>query len=759
MKFSELKSKFKNKYVMRVIAGVLCIAVLGAGYGTYKVSAAKVPAGESVEEATEAATEETTEKDIDVKDEISQVIDDIKSGEAKDIGKEETVYLIAGADGTVNETIVSDWLKNADGSATLEDTSDLQEIENVKGDEKFTQNGTDLTWQADGNDIFYQGTTTKEAPVSEKITYSLDGKEMKPEDIAGKSGKVTIRFDYTNNEKTTAMIDGKEEEIYVPFTVVTGMVLDDNFKNVQVTNGKLISDGKNNAVVGIAMPGLKESLNVDAEDFDGDVDIPDYVEVTADVENFSLEMTMSAVVNGLQTAGTDSIDLTDLDDAINTLTDSSSQLVDGSGTLSDGAATLANAIEQYTDGAQTLSDGIGTLADSAPALTAGAGTLASGTQSLASGTQSLASGAQTLASGTQSLANGTKGLATGAQNLANGTQSLLTGTQQIATGISDARQGADTLNSNVQALAAGVPQLINGLSTQAQSYGTQGANVDADKQALQAALTDYTTNVTTAVAAATAQAVMQGQDPTAAAQAAAQGVDSSAVMAAVQQLGSDAGAQGAATALNEVSSQLAGGGLTVENINALASGVSSLDSGLQQLDTGAASLVTGASQVNEGAAQLNTGASQVSSGADQVNTGASQLSSGANQVNEGANQVNAGAGQLNSGAGQLKSGVDQLQSGAKTLVANNTDLKTGAFELRDGAKELADGMEEFDSDGIKKIADAYNGDVKTLLDRLDAVIDAGNNYQIFSQVKDGTNGSVKFIIKTDSVKVDDEDKK
>ena len=234
MKFSELKSRFKNKYVMRVIAGVLCIAVLGGGYGTYRVSAAKVPAGETVEESTESteeATEETADSDVD--DSIGNIIDDLKSGASKDVGKEETVYLISDADGTVNKTIVSDWLKNTDGSATLEDTSDLQDIENVKGDESFTKNGNDLTWQADGNDIFYQGTTTKQAPVSEKITYYLDGKEMKPEEIAGKSGKVTIRFDYTNNEKTTATIDGKEEDVYVPFTVVTGMVLNDSFKNVR----------------------------------------------------------------------------------------------------------------------------------------------------------------------------------------------------------------------------------------------------------------------------------------------------------------------------------------------------------------------------------------------------------------------------------------------------------------------------------------------------------------------------------------------
>lgn len=682
MKFLELKSRFKNKYAIRVIAGVLCIAVMGTGYGVHTVSAAKVSAEDAVEEAAEEA--ETAEdsndaEDDEIQDAIEDVLDDVKADSDVEAGKEETVYLISDADGTVNKTIVSDWLKNADSSAVLEDVSDLEDIENVKGDETFTQSGEKLTWQAEGNDIFYQGTTTKEAPVSEKITYYLDGKEMSPEDIAGKSGKVTIRFDYTNKEKRTVTIDGEEEEIYVPFTVVTGMVLDDSFKNIEVTGGKVISDGKNNVVVGIAMPGLKESLNVDEDDFDTDVEIPDYVEVTADVEDFSLEMTMSIVMNGLQTVNVENIDLTDLDDAMDTLTDAASQLVDGSGTLSDGAKTLSDAVNEYTDGTQTLADGIGTLANSAPALTSGVSTLADGTQSLASGTQSLA----------------------------NGTSDLLTGAQTLASGISTARQGADTLNTSVQTLAAGVPQLISGLSQQAQAYAAQGANVDTDKQAFQDALTAYAVAVQTNGAA---------------------NADPSGVIAAVEALSNDAGAQGAALALNGVSEQLANGGLTADNINALAAGVNSLDSGLQQLDSGAASLVAGASQVNDGA----------------------------NQVNAGAAQVNAGASQLNSGAGQLKDGVDQLQNGAQTLVSNNADLRDGASALKDGAKELADGIGEFDEEGIQKITDAYNGDVKELLDRLDAVLDAGNSYQIFSQVKDGTTGTVKFIIKTDSVKVDDE---
>lgn len=68
-----------------------------------------------------------------------------------------------------------------------------------------------------------------------KATYYLDGNEISPEDLAGKSGKVKIRLDYTSNETVTKEVNGKDEDISVPFVAVSGMVLGNNFKNIQVT--------------------------------------------------------------------------------------------------------------------------------------------------------------------------------------------------------------------------------------------------------------------------------------------------------------------------------------------------------------------------------------------------------------------------------------------------------------------------------------------------------------------------------------------
>lgn len=252
-------------------------------------------------------------------------------------------------------TFVVDGMSNKDVSA-------LKNIENVKGDETFTQ-GTDgtLTWQADGNDIYYQGTTDKELPINMKMTYYLDGEEIAPEDLAGKSGKVTIRMDYTNKEKT-------EDGVYVPFAAVTGMMLNKDFTNVEVTNGKVISDGNNQVVVGFAFPGLSESLDLDSKDLE-DVNIPDYVEVTADVKDFSLDMTMTFVMSDiLQELDVDQdIDLSGIEDAIDSLSDASKQLVDKSGDLKDGIIQLVGGAMQV----QTYFEGDNGIVSGAKKISAG----------------------------------------------------------------------------------------------------------------------------------------------------------------------------------------------------------------------------------------------------------------------------------------------------------------------------------------------------------------------------------------------------
>ena len=115
--------------------------------------------------------------------------------------KSETVYVNLDPTGRPYDTVVTDWLHSDTPGVTFEDVSDLKGIENIKGDQGPRQEGERLSWQLDGTDLYYTGRTGKELPLEVKITYSLDGKQYDPQELAGKSGRLEIRLSFKNTSK------------------------------------------------------------------------------------------------------------------------------------------------------------------------------------------------------------------------------------------------------------------------------------------------------------------------------------------------------------------------------------------------------------------------------------------------------------------------------------------------------------------------------------------------------------------------------
>lgn len=686
MKFSELKNRFKNKFAMRVMAGVLMIALLGSSYGVYQVSAAKADT-ETVSSTEENDTEDTdvsAEQDADKEKLKSQLTQLLNSDETQETGKEETVYLIADASGNVNETIVSAWLKNPENTDTLKDASDLKNIENVKGDETFTQDGENLTWDAQGNDIFYQGTTTKESPVTEKITYYLDGKEVTPEELAGASGKVTMRFDYTNHEKVTKTMNGKTCDVYVPFTVVTGMVLDEKFSNVEVTNGQVISDGRNNVVVGIAMPGLQESLGVTEEDFDEAMAFPDYMEVTADVTDFALDMTVSMASSNLLSKMNvnGNLDLSVLSDTINDMSDASSQLVEGSSELAEGLDTLKSSLAEYSSGVNSLTDGLGALSGSTTTLISGVGTLNSSAQSISGGIGALNQAVSTPMTEEEAL------------------RVKQQAAQAVDTQMADPNYALNY--NNIKALAAQQLQSNPQIQVMVKTYVEQG------------------------------------------------------IIAALR---ADAAAN---TAMN----QLVGSGMSeldaAKTVMDGANGAGAFDMTYQQKYNEAMTAFTGT--LSASVADTAKTAAENAAGEGAVNGAESAKlqikdSINAEQSNgyslvSGAYALAAGTQQVADNMPALSSAMNQLAAGSQVLKNGTAQLVSGVDQLEEGSNALADGMLTFDEEAIQRIADSYNGDIKELTERIQAVMDAGSEYDTFTKKADGVRGSVKFVWETASIKAE-----
>lgn len=727
MKLKELKEKFQHKFLMRMTAGILCVAVAAGGFGISGMHTGEVSAVEK---------NELEEQLVSMMDTHTQQGKSEKEAkEAKD-AKEETVYLIADANGTVRQTIVSNWLKNGSKNAQIKDVSELSDIKNVKGDETFTQNGTKLIWQANGQDLYYQGTTQKKLPISQQVTYYLDGKKIMPEELAGKSGSVTIRFDYTNKAKTTVKINGKKTDIYVPFTAVSGVVLDDSFRNVRVNSGRVLSDGSRMIAVGIAMPGLKKSLGVQEKDFDKDFEFPEYVEITAEVENFSLEMTATAVMAGLlsDSSFSERLDFQKLDDTVDEMSGAMGELKDGGRGLSDGLDTLKGSMSGFSDGVSSLASGVEAYTNGVSQLAEGIRTVNSGSGALESGVQTLNASAKTIHDGVQALDQSLHTKMTEQEQAAVKKEVGETIQKQF-------QKGTDTYNRIYEAAVQNFTHTMQNETT----VQTVQAGIQAGMQAqgltsdeVVAALAQYyaqhgfTDAQGETYSAETCQSNVPGTETTYAAffaSAVLNGGLSSALAGGITNGIAEKGAASAAEAVAgacETAAKQAGEAAAISGAEAakqkIAAAIEAKD------EKSGYSLVSGTKALSEGTQKLAQSVPALKEGMGQLVSGADALTGNSAALKEGAAKLTNGAGQLNDGIGKLDG----------------------------GAHALNDGLKEFDKKAVKKIADAYHGDVKDLSERIKAVISAGEDYRTFAGAADDMEATTKFIIRTDGIQVEEE---
>lgn len=710
------------------------------------------------------------------------------------ISKDETVYVLTGADGSVKKIIVSDWLKNELGSASVADKSDLSDIENVKGDESYTINGDNMTvWDAQGNDIYYQGNIQKELPVGLSVRYYLDGKSVSPEELKGKSGKVTIRFDYENRQYETVQINGVNQRIYVPFAMLTGMILDnDTFQNVQITNGKLVNDGDRTVVVGLAFPGLQENLNLSRDD----LSIPDSVEITADVTNFSLGMTVTLACNDLFSQLGD-VDLTSLDStsALDQLTGAMDQLLSGSSALYEGLSTLldksgelVSGVEELAQGAAAIKSGADSVDDGAAQLKAGLADLSSGLNTLSANSEALNSGAKQVfnslleTAATQIRAKGLNVPDLTIENYAEELNTLIKSLDETTVYETALKQVTDAVEAQRPVITQKVTEAVR---QQVETKVTAAVRQQVTEEVTAAVQQQVTATVTDTVQQQVAEQVIQAAANMSKADydaAVAAGIipqqTQDAVNAAIQaQMGSEA-----------VQSKIA------ENVSAQMASEAVQSKITENIDTQISSEAVQATITENTDAQLQTEAIQAtiqqqtelqvqkaisenmasdavqsqlkkaSEGAqtlialkaslDDYNTfylglltytgGVDDAAAGANALYAGADQLKDGTAQLRAGAAQLYNGVLQLQDGTPALVS-------GVTQLKDGAMQLSEGLQQFNRDGIQKLVNLLQNDVGDLSARVQATIDVSKDYRSFAGISDDAEGQVKFIYRTDEI--------
>ena len=689
---------------------ILCL-MLGVGVATV-VGVTGCGKSDASSDSEETAKTEDMQETADTKEE-SEPSENTKKQDSEEKDKTETVYVKSDAKGNPREITVQTKLKNTGDGDTIKDYTNLTDIKNKEGDETFTQNadGT-VEWENHGEDITYEGTGSAELPVDVSISYELDGQAIEPEELAGRSGQLKIRFDYKNKTTQTIKVDGKEEQVSVPFAVISTMLLsDDHASDIEVENGKVMDIDGQKLVIGYACPGLAKSLKLTTYEPTEDIDISEYVEVTADVTDFSLDFTATIISSGLL----EDMDLKDLDE-VDEISDNMKKLEEATDKLSDGAGALEEGMETYKTYLNQYLAGVA-------ALDQGAGALESGLQVMNEKKGDLQAGATLLKESLTTLHNtlATVQLPQGSSLDLSGMESAEKQLEEDGTKLNEALTGMSTGLARMQQLAQEVGAYKTTVETQLETAKTALDAIDwaALDQAVRA---DSQAKADAAVEAAM-QKALENYGLSADQIRAAEGEVKTAVNSALDQV----------SVSEEAKTQIQKAKDALEAIPTITIPEVSFDT--EKLTETLVSQTAAASLQ-----ELQTGLTALQNGTVQLQEGSSQLEAGMAAFGEGIRQLYQGSAALHQGSGQLSSTGTALIGGLDTMIS--------------GMDSLHQGLVKFDEDGIQEFSDLTGTDLTSLANRIRALKKADGRYDNYGGICEGASGSVRFIIETDEIKAE-----
>ena len=701
--------------------------------------------------------------------------------------KTETVYSVLNSDGSISDTIVSSWLHDEDGINNIKETLNLTDVKNIKSNEKPSKDGNTYTWNAKGNDVYYEGTATKQLPVSVKIRYELDGQEMSAKDMEGKSGHLKLTISFTNNYSEVKNINGKSIVIH-PSYLAGGMLnmSTGKFSNVKCESGKIVNDGTNEMLAFANIPGLNETLkSAGLDKVNNQLGISDDVTVEADVNDFDLGSIMVGMTNEIDLASElgEIGSVSELTDGVNQLIEADNQLIDGSKQLYDGTTQLkeqaapltgsSDQVRQLSAGAIQLNDGVKALQTGISQYTAGASAINEGVDQLYGIPQNVGLIQSAVTTSTEEQA------------------SLVDGSQAVADGLG---QLLDQLNgSNVTASVKEMNTLLDGSKTKLQGMADTLATDKKTLEDMQTDLTNASTKLSglsnlkneldnlgneivtketqnnTAIADYNSKKKTVNDEITAIKNSMKTEIETSiGTLSTAKKALNDAGKTDEAYSIQTQIDALEAEKANVDAISTIEE-LSELQTLTEEFKTLNDTLVTVQSTVSEMSTLVSKSISNLEGLATDVNTALAtidtlsqtlsgstkkvegmqtmlnSLKPGVTELYNGALKINAGAINLGNKLGELqtasKSGVDKIKAGTTQLTSNNATLNGGASALSDATgtlagqsgtfNEMADGLDtlgkafETLNDGAKQLYEGNEQFKSEGLDQLKEKVDLG----------------------------------
>lgn len=669
--------------------------------------------------------------------------------------KTETVYSVLNSDGSISDTIVSSWLHDEDGINNIKETLNLTDVKNIKSNEKPSKDGNTYTWNAKGNDVYYEGTATKQLPVSVKLRYELDGQEISANDIQGKSGHLKLTISFTNNYSQVKNINGKSIVIH-PSYLAGGMLnmSTGKFSNVKCESGKIVNDGTNEMLAFANIPGLNETLrSAGLDKVNNQLGISDDVTVEADVNDFDLGSIMVGMTNEIDLASElgDIGSVSELTDGIDQLIEADDQLIDGSKQLYDGTTQLkeqaapltgsSDQVRQLSSGAIQLNDGVKALQTGITQYTAGASAINEGVNQLYGIPQNVGLIQSAVTTSTEeqaSLVDGSQAVADGLGQLldklngANVTASVKEMNGLLTKSKTDLEGMAKTLGEDKTTLEGMQTDLTNAstklskLTPLKDKLDTLGTEIVTKETQNNTAIADYNSKKKTVNDKITAiKNSMNTEIET-----------SNTTLSLAKQALNDAGKTDEA---NSIQTQIDALNKEKTNVDAISTieGLSELQTLTEEFNTLNETLGTVKSTISdmstlvgksisdlEGLATDVQAAlttidtlSQILSGSTEkvegMQTMLNSLKPGVTELYNGALKINAGAINLGNKLGELQtasqSGVDKIKAGTTQLTSNNATLNGGASALSQATGTLAGQSGTFNemADGLDTLGKAF----------------------------------------------------
>lgn len=491
---------------------------------------------------------------------------------ARVTGREEVIYAMLGNNGAVRD-IYSVNILDVVEPGNVTDYGRFDSVVNLTDTHAITCDDGTVLVEAGAGRFYYQGNMQdRTLPWDVSIVYTLDGKTVEPEALAGASGQLNIELRTVKNKSM-------DSSFFDNYMLQISITLDgEKCSSIDAGTGTLANAGSDKLVSSVIMPGKNGHLTVSAQ-----------------VNDFEMAgISIAAVPFSMD------VDVGDFSD------------------MTDGLTQLSDAIRQLSDGAAQLKNGTAQLHSGAATLKSGAGDISGGLYELSKNSDSLAGYSSQIRDGLNNI--------NGALSAVDMSKLDMTALAQLPAGLTQLADGLDEMAAGMGSLSDGFGQALAALENAVAAIPEASVS-EADIGALMAANPDngaLGALIANYQAAQTVKGTYGAVSPAFA-----------AVRDNLPQLTGSALAMSAALRdmSGQIGASMTETNLT-EDIGKLKDGISQLAEQYGGFHEGLVSYVQGVKSLAGGCGQLSQGINSLAGGIDNVNGGMGDLASGLDALNE-----------------------------------------------------------------------------------------------------------------------------